>query len=231
METMSRSVLSPAPVRFGRNALPRCSRPWSAPPLLGGRGKHQTAVIPLLLQVRAKAPSSEKQTSLSFPVHETEGVRSLYEEIRDKVVSMRLVAAGVSIAAAFLVAFSDVDPASARSAGDVDLPPIEPAVATVSSSKEINLAKQLKAIGAKMYGAFWCSHCFEQKQMFGKEAMKYIEYVECYPEGYRRGVKLAAACSAANIQGFPTWVINGQHYSGEQEFDKLAALSGFSVQK
>lgn len=46
--------------------------------------------------------------------------------------------------------------------------------------------------------------------MFGKEALKYIEYVECYPEGYRRGVKLAAACSAANVQGFPTWVINGQ---------------------
>lgn len=74
-----------------------------------------------MLQVRAKAPSSEKQTSLSFPVHETEGVRSLYEEIRDKVVSMRLVAAGVSIAAAFLVAFSDVDPASARYSNPLSL--------------------------------------------------------------------------------------------------------------
>jgi len=64
--------------------------------------------------VRAKAPSSEKQTYLSFPDYETEGVRSLYEEMRNKVVGMHLVAAGVSIAAAFLVAFSHVGPASAR---------------------------------------------------------------------------------------------------------------------
>jgi len=49
--------------------------------------------------------------------------------------------------------------------GDIDLPPIEPEVSTMSTSKEITLAKQLKAIGAKMYGAFWCSHCFEQKQV------------------------------------------------------------------
>jgi hypothetical protein len=28
-------------------------------------------------------------------------------------------------------------------------------------------------------------------QMFGKEAMKYVDYVECYPEGYRTGVQIA----------------------------------------
>jgi hypothetical protein len=46
--------------------------------------------------------------------------------------------------------------------------------------------------------------------MFGKEAMKDVDYVECYPEGYRRGVQIAKECDAANIQGFPTWIINGQ---------------------
>lgn len=50
----------------------------------------------------------------------------------------------------------------------------------------MELAKRLKAAGAKMYGAFWCSHCFEQKQAFGKEAMADFPYVECYPEGYHR---------------------------------------------
>jgi len=34
METVSRSVLSPAPVRCGRGSLLRSSRPWSAPPLM-----------------------------------------------------------------------------------------------------------------------------------------------------------------------------------------------------
>lgn len=41
-----------------------------------------------------------------------------------------------------------------------------------------------------MYGAFWCSHCYDQKQMFGKEAMAEFPYVECYPEGWKRGAWL-----------------------------------------
>lgn len=36
-----------------------------------------------------------------------------------------------------------------------------------------------------MYGAFWCSHCFDQKQDFGKEAAADFPYVECYPDGMR----------------------------------------------
>jgi hypothetical protein len=28
-----------------------------------------------------------------------------------------------------------------------------------------DLAKRLKGAGAQMYGAFWCSHCFDQKQV------------------------------------------------------------------
>lgn len=51
------------------------------------------------------------------------------------------------------------------SRGDIDLPPLEPEVSTSSSPKELSLAKHLRSIGAKMYGAFWCSHCFEQKQV------------------------------------------------------------------
>ena len=54
----------------------------------------------------------------------------------------------------------------------------------VSTPRSVELAKRLKAAGAKMYGAFWCSHCFEQKQSFGKEAMADLPYVECYPDGY-----------------------------------------------
>lgn len=37
-----------------------------------------------------------------------------------------------------------------------------------------------------MYGAFWCTHCFEQKQAFGVQAMQDFPYVECYPEGWQR---------------------------------------------
>jgi hypothetical protein len=47
-------------------------------------------------------------------------------------------------------------------------------------------------------------------QAFGQEAMQYVDYVECYPEGYRRGVTLAKPCQDAKIEGFPTWIINGK---------------------
>ena len=37
-----------------------------------------------------------------------------------------------------------------------------------------------------MYGAFWCSHCYEQKQAFGAAAMEAFPYVECFPEGLHK---------------------------------------------
>ena len=59
-----------------------------------------------------------------------------------------------------------------------------PMVETSSSQQGISLAQQLKQSGAKMYGAFWCSHCLEQKEEFGQQAMKDFPYVECYPNGF-----------------------------------------------
>lgn len=46
--------------------------------------------------------------------------------------------------------------------------------------------------------------------MFGREAAKILDYVECFPDGYRKGIKIAKACADVKIEGFPTWVINGQ---------------------
>jgi hypothetical protein len=56
-----------------------------------------------------------------------------------------------------------------------------------------------------MYGAFWCSHCAEQKAAFGSGAP--LPYTECFPEGYRKGVQMAPACKAAKLDGFPTWTL------------------------
>lgn len=47
-------------------------------------------------------------------------------------------------------------------------------------------------------------------QMFGHEAAKLLDYVECFPDGVREGTKIAEACTEVKIEGFPTWVINGQ---------------------
>eukprot|EP00967_Tisochrysis_lutea_P063241 scaffold81493_cov15-Tisochrysis_lutea.AAC.1 len=61
-----------------------------------------------------------------------------------------------------------------------------PEVTTTSSEQGVSLSKRLRDAGARMYGAFWCSHCFDQKQEFGKEAMASFPYVECFPNGWRR---------------------------------------------
>lgn len=108
-----------------------------------------------------------------------------------------------------------------ESQAGIKIPFQEPVVATESPAGAVDLAKRLKAAGARMYGAFWCSHCFDQKEYFGRQAMADFPYVECYPEGYRQGVTLAAACSTAQIKGFPTWVIGEAVLEGEQPFEVL----------
>ncbi|MFH1751301.1 MAG: hypothetical protein ABH863_06475 [Candidatus Micrarchaeota archaeon] len=76
--------------------------------------------------------------------------------------------------------------------------------------------------GAKMYGAYWCTHCASQKKEFGN-SLKYVDYVECDPSGADANPQL---CQQKGIKGYPTWEINGQFYEGEQNFQTLSALSG-----
>eukprot|EP00955_Chlamydomonas_euryale_P083552 363869-Chlamydomonas_euryale.AAC.20 len=61
-----------------------------------------------------------------------------------------------------------------------------PQVTTDSSKEARALVNKLNESGAKMYGAFWCSHCFSQKQVFGKEVQDKFPYIECYPDGWQR---------------------------------------------
>jgi len=98
------------------------------------------------------------------------------------------------------------------------------AITTASGASEIALAQHLKSVGAKMYGAFTCPHCQNQKHLFGQEAAGQLNYIECHPEGKNARPDL---CQAANIQGFPTWEINSQSYQGEKTLQELADLSGY----
>jgi uncharacterized membrane protein/glutaredoxin len=97
-------------------------------------------------------------------------------------------------------------------------------ITTNSSPAEISLAQHLSQIGAKMYGAYWCSHCHDQKQLFGKQAVKQIPYVECDPNGADAKPE---ACKAAKVQSFPTWEIKGQFYQGTKPLQELAKISGY----
>ncbi|GAB4224804.1 MAG: vitamin K epoxide reductase family protein [Stanieria sp.] len=103
-------------------------------------------------------------------------------------------------------------------------PPIGWEITTTSGEAEIALAKHLTAIGAKKYGAFWCPHCYEQKQLLGKEAFQEINYIECDPQGKN---PQREACIAAGIKSFPTWEIKGKFYPGTQTPQQLAELSEY----
>ena len=80
-----------------------------------------------------------------------------------------------------------------------------------------------------MYGAYWCAHCYDQKQRFGKNAFGKIQYVECDRYGADSQFKL---CRQKRIPGYPTWEIDGELYPGEielQELERLADQAGKST--
>jgi hypothetical protein len=56
--------------------------------------------------------------------------------------------------------------------------------------------------GVKMYGAYWCPHCQEQKELFGA-SFEYAPYVECGVPGDTRAE--TQVCKDAAIKHFPTW--------------------------
>ncbi|KAL3525216.1 hypothetical protein ACH5RR_013588 [Cinchona calisaya] len=148
------------------------------------------------------------------------------KEIQKEVVLQLSIA--VLVVSALSSSYNASQPIS-TSLAEIDLPYVKTEITTKSSPFAVSLARHLRSIGAKVYGAFWCSHCLEQKEMFGREAADILDYVECFPDGYRKGTQMAKACTDVKIEGFPTWVINGEVSSGELDFSELAQASGFEL--
>ena len=63
-----------------------------------------------------------------------------------------------------------------------------------------------------------CSHCYDQKEAFGKEAFSRIPYIECSKDGFNQQ---SGICKENNVPGYPTWQINGKLYPGEQALEEL----------
>ncbi|MEM6590631.1 MAG: vitamin K epoxide reductase family protein [Cyanobacteria bacterium P01_C01_bin.73] len=101
-----------------------------------------------------------------------------------------------------------------------------PAITTTSGASEIALAQHLRDVGATKYGAYWCPHCHDQKQLFGREAFSQVPYIECAPDGANSQTELCS--TTPEIEGFPTWEINGQFYGGTRSLEELADLSGYT---
>ena len=72
--------------------------------------------------------------------------------------------------------------------------------------------------GAKMYGAYWCSHCQDQKKIFGAAFAK-IDYVECTQETQK--------CDDEQITGYPTWIFSdNSRLNGVQTLASLGQKTG-----
>ena len=126
---------------------------------------------------------------------------------------------------ALIVGITGIGWASAMDRPDVATGPGMPIPVTSTTRPGVMaLAEHLTARGAVMYSAYWCPHCHEQKELFGKEASANLKIVECAPDGRNNQADL---CRATNIQGFPSWEINGKLDSGVKPLQKLAELSGY----
>jgi hypothetical protein len=86
-------------------------------------------------------------------------------------------------------------------------------------------ARCLKDRQVKMYGAYWCPHCAEQKEMFG-ESFEFAPYIECGVAGDRRAEQ--PVCKEAGIQHFPTWQFppTGERVEAVMPFADLSSRTG-----
>lgn len=81
--------------------------------------------------------------------------------------------------------------------------------------------------GVKMYGAYWCPHCQNQKKTFGK-SFKKATYIECAIPGNQRGQ--TQECIDAKIESYPTWEFpDKSRVTGEMSLEALAEKSGCSL--
>jgi hypothetical protein len=93
-----------------------------------------------------------------------------------------------------------------------------------SNAEQKALSEHLRRRGAVFYGAWWCPACFQQKNLFGKEAGNRLPYVECDKTDAGRAI-----CQAANIRAYPTWDLPGKpRLEGVQSLDELKSWSGYN---
>jgi hypothetical protein len=84
-------------------------------------------------------------------------------------------------------------------------------------------ARCLATKQATMYGAYWCPHCADQKEMFAS-SFQYVPYVECGVPGSRDE---APVCKDAGVKHFPTWKFaDGEHREGTQTLEALGSKTG-----
>lgn len=90
----------------------------------------------------------------------------------------------------------------------------------ITSKPKTKTTKEIaKCIGEKstLYIQVGCSACKYQEEMF-EENYQYLNTIDCFYD--------TQTCIDKEIQGTPTWEINGKKYLGAKSIDKLKELTG-----
>lgn len=91
--------------------------------------------------------------------------------------------------------------------------------AAVPSSEMDTFAQCISDSEAILYGAWWCPHCEEQREMFGVSE-QFLPYQECsLPNSKNQNL----ICKKAEIQVYPTWIFrDGTKVEGSLSFDEIS---------
>ena len=94
------------------------------------------------------------------------------------------------------------------------------------TSRLDGFAQCLTSKQTKMYGAYWCPHCADQKELF-ESAFQYVSYIECGVKGSQAPAK---ACTEAGVKHYPTWQFaDGSRVEGTQPLTALSQRTGCSL--
>ena len=158
---------------------------------------------------------------LSISIFITSIIGAKFESREPMIYRGFIIALSVLIGG--LIWSNNVDPSNAVDFSN-DTEKVSPAITTSSTPQKIKFAKFLNENNIKMYSAYWCPHCHDQKQLFGKKAVKELVVVECAQDGKNSQYEL---CREKQIEGFPSWEINGEIYSGTKDLNDLAIMTGY----
>ena len=143
-------------------------------------------------------------------------------ESREPMIFRGFIVA-ISVLLGGLIWSTNVDPSNAQDVTS-SAENVSPIITTSSSPQKVKFARFLRENNIVMYSAYWCPHCYDQKQLFGKEAVKELKIVECAEDGKDNQYEL---CQRKGISGFPSWEINEKISSGARDLNDLAIETGY----
>jgi thiol-disulfide isomerase/thioredoxin len=134
------------------------------------------------MKVKCEKCDREFSTFEGLSSHERDKHAVVRKEIDGKKINSKYIFIGIGIVILILVIFSTP-------------------IVDIGPGKYDEFATCLTESGARMYGAYWCSHCQDQKKEFGS-SWEFVEYIEC---SLPNNGGQTQACITAEIESYPTW--------------------------